>query len=198
MYVITTDRPFVLIRHGQTDANRDGIIAGRLEAQLTEAGREAAEALAALPWEGPLAVFSSPQKRAHQTAALAFPEADILLHEGLRERSWGDLEGRPTGLQTPREATPPGGESWAELQARVAATITDCLTRSPRGHLTVLVAHSGIIRATRAVTGGDAGGPSPANTLPLLFAPLGGGRFQERAFFEPLPFRGLSESIVTL
>lgn len=183
MYAITIDRPFVLIRHGQTDANRDGIIAGRLEAQLTDAGRSAAEALAALPWEEPLYVFASPQKRAHQTAALAFPEEDILLHEGLRERSWGDLEGQPVKNQTAREATPPGGESWADLQARVAATLTDCLSRSPERHLTVIVAHSGIIRATRAVTGGDPGGASPANTMPLLFSPMGDGKFRESALF---------------
>lgn len=183
MYQIAIDRPFVLIRHGQTEANRDGIIAGRLEAQLTEAGRSAAEALAALPWSEPRYVFASPQKRAHQTAALAFPEEDITLHEGLRERSWGDLEGQPVHLQTPREATPPNGESWPDLQARVAAALSDCLSRSPRRHLTVFVAHSGIIRATRAITGGDPGGASPPNTLPLLFSPLGGGKFRETRLF---------------
>ncbi|RRH78248.1 histidine phosphatase family protein [Falsigemmobacter faecalis] len=178
--MITIDRPFVLIRHGQTDASRGGSLMGRREAQLTDAGTSAAEALAALPWEGPLYVFASPQKPTHQTAALAFPEEEILLHEGLRAQSCGDPEGQPM----------PGGESGSDLQARVAATISDCLARSPKHHLTVLVVPSGILCAARAVTGGDPGGAAPAHAVPRLFSPLGGGKFRESGIFSSPPVSG--------
>jgi hypothetical protein len=46
----------------------------------------------------------------------------------------------------------------------------------------VIVANSGIIRAARALTGGDLPGPSAPNTVPLLFTHAS-GRWQERPLF---------------
>lgn len=167
-------RAFVLIRHGQTDANRDGIIAGRREAMLTETGRAAALALAGWRWPDGLALFASPQARARETAALAFPGRAVTLIAGLRERDWGALEGRPIAELTPREATPPGGEGWYAMRDRVARALTEAIDAAGPA-LPVLVAHSGVIRAARALTGGAHDGPSAPNTLPLLFAPRDGG-----------------------
>ena len=88
-------RPFVLIRHGETTANRDQIIAGRLDVALTEAGRKQAQALQNLHWEQPLAIFTSPMARARDTTSLAFPDLPATVHPLLGERDWGIFEGRP-------------------------------------------------------------------------------------------------------
>ncbi|MGJ8546540.1 MAG: histidine phosphatase family protein [Sulfitobacter sp.] len=163
-------RPFILIRHGQTDANRDGRIAGVTEAQLTDNGRACAAALQNWPWPSALAVFASPQQRALETAALAFPGHDLTPLPGLRERDWGVFENRPVAELPPRETTPEGGEAWDDMLSRVAAALHRAVHLAA-DNLPVLVAHSGVIRAARHLTGGTAHGPSPDNTTPYLFAP---------------------------
>ncbi|MEI4487810.1 histidine phosphatase family protein [Frigidibacter sp. MR17.14] len=169
--MILLPRPFCLIRHGQTDANRDRIIAGRTEAQLTEAGRVAARALATRPWPEALALFASPQQRALETARLGFPGRAPEPVAGLRERDWGIFEGRPTALQPPRLTVPEEGESWEAVVDRVAAAIRHCQELAGEA-LPVMVAHSGTIRAARQLTGGSCEGPSPVNAVPTLFLPL--------------------------
>lgn len=167
-------RPFCLIRHGQTDANRDRIIAGTLDAMLTGQGRAGALALSRLSWPGAIALFSSPQTRALDTARLAFPGRPIAVIGGLRERDWGIHEGRPLDELPARTATPEAGEAWGDMLERVAQAIALCMARAGNA-LPVLVAHSGIIRAARALTGGDPHGPSVPNTTPCLFRPDGTG-----------------------
>ncbi|WP_323781747.1 histidine phosphatase family protein [Thalassovita sp.] len=169
--MIAPTRPFILIRHGQTDANRDGVIAGRIEARLTETGRATARALAEWPWPDPIALFASPQQRARQTAELAFPDREPILLEDLRERDWGRFEGRPVSDAPPREETPEGGESWPDMIVRVRAALCIAQDRA-HGALPVLVAHSGVVRAARQITGASPHGPSPANSTPYLFAPV--------------------------
>lgn len=163
-------KSFVLIRHGQTDANRDGRIAGRIEAMLTQEGRTAAQALGNWIWPEEIVLFASPQRRALETAGLAFPDKDPVTLDGLRERDWGVLEGCPLTERLPRDQKPDGGEAWPEMLDRVAKAISSA-QRQALGGLPVLVAHSGVIRAARHLTGGTANGPSPSNTTPYLFVP---------------------------
>lgn len=178
-------RDFCLIRHGETDANRDHVIAGRTEAQLTLAGIAAARMLARHPWPTTIAVFTSPQDRARTTAELAFPTRPVQVVADLRERDWGRFELRPLAELPPRTATPEGGEGWEPLLARIAGALCLCMEQA-QGALPVIVAHSGVIRAARALTGGDFTGASAPNTTPLLFrAPLAGsgGLWQEQPMF---------------
>jgi broad specificity phosphatase PhoE len=170
--VILPHRRFVVIRHGQTDANRNARIAGRLEAQLTAAGRAGALDLARWSWPSEIAVFSSPQTRARETADLAFPDHAITTLADLRERDWGIFEGRPIADLPPRFATPEGGEAWAAVLDRAARAVRlACEAAGDR--LPVLVAHSGIIRALRHLTGGSAAGPTALNAWPNHFIPSG-------------------------
>jgi len=174
--------PFVVIRHGETDANRDGLVAGRIEAQLTQTGGAAAQALAGWIWPREIALFSSPQQRARDTAGLAFPQRTPILLEDLRERDWGVFEGRPIAELPPREETPEGGESWPQMLARVARAVAQAQEQA-KGALPILVAHSGVIRAVRHLTSGSPHGPSAANTTPYLFAPISNG-WQEQKLTE--------------
>src|SRR5687768_2128817 len=87
-------RPFYYLRHGETEANASRIIAGSLDVDLTPLGREQAQAAArALSREPITAVYSSPLRRARETAepvaeALALP---IILIGEIAERNWGEL-----------------------------------------------------------------------------------------------------------
>lgn len=84
-----------LVRHGQTVFNTRLLIQGRCDSPLTDLGRE--QARAAALWLGERGVrfdaaFSSPAERACGTMELLWGGAYQRL-EGLRERSFGDLEG---------------------------------------------------------------------------------------------------------
>ncbi|MDS9470044.1 histidine phosphatase family protein [Paracoccus sp. MBLB3053] len=173
--------PFCLIRHGQTEANRDGIISGRLETVLTEQGRSDAARLATLDWPDDIAVFASPQGRARVTAELGFPAIPPRIIEELRERDWGVHDGRPLAELPPRTATPDQGESWSAMLDRVAIALGHCIQMAGKS-LPVIVSHSGVIRATRALIGTPFDGPSAPNTTPIIFQPTAQG-WVERPFF---------------
>lgn len=163
---------FCLIRHGETTANAEGIIAGVTEVPLTALGCDQARALADLDWPAPIAVHASPMARAKRTAELAFPGREIQLHPGLRERDWGVFEGRPLAQLPRRDDTPEQGESWRDMLLRVEAAISGICAASA-GVLPVLVCHSGVIRAARVLWTTGAVGHRPPNATPLLFARAG-------------------------
>ena len=170
--VALPSQSFCLIRHGETTANADGLIAGITDVPLTASGRDQARALSDVSWAKAITIYASPLSRAQQTAELAFPGRRIQLHSGLRERDWGVFEGRPLGEQPSREDTPDQGESWPDMLARVQTTISEICAASA-GYLPVLVCHSGIVRAARVLwTTGDAG-QRPPNAIPLLFQKAG-------------------------
>ena len=61
----------LLARHGQTSENAAGRILGRRDPPLSDAGRAEAAALAAsLRGEGLQAIWTSPLRRARETAAI--------------------------------------------------------------------------------------------------------------------------------
>ncbi|UYV38287.1 histidine phosphatase family protein [Rhodobacteraceae bacterium D3-12] len=159
---------FCLIRHGETTANAQSIIAGVTDVALTERGRTQARALAQLTWPDQLAIFTSPMARARETARLGFPGRDMQHHAGLRERDWGVYEGAPISDSPVREATPERGESWPGMLARVHRAICEICIQSG-GRLPVLVCHSGVIRAARVLWTSGHVGERPANAMPILF-----------------------------
>ncbi|MAZ34223.1 MULTISPECIES: histidine phosphatase family protein [Thalassospira] len=167
--------PFVFIRHGETDANKAEIIAGSSEPPLNNAGREQARAIAPLmamgKWQ---AVYVSPQDRARKTAELVLPDYELHILDGLRERHWGDLEGRPISEVCSRFDTPPNGEGFDAMCQRVSFAMQTALAEVS-DRLTVVVAHSGVGRCILYMTGFDAEGPRIANATPILFRPTAMG-----------------------
>ena len=86
-----------IIRHGQTDWNVEGKIQGRQDIPLNDMGRRQARALADGMKSRPVAsVYSSPQKRAMETAeAIAGPLGlTVKAVPQLMEIGYGDWEGR--------------------------------------------------------------------------------------------------------
>lgn len=126
----------VFVRHGETPlhvgANR---FCGDLDPELTPRGREQAalarETLYAMMPEVD-AAWTSPRRRARQTAAIILPHAQWQVIDDLRELSFGQWEGlskEEASAKTPddylaweRDAYrngPPGGESGLEAEPRV-------------------------------------------------------------------------------
>lgn len=136
----------IFCRHGETESNLGGWLAGSRDVSLTGRGRaQARDAAAALLAEGrsvPV-VYSSPQRRALETAAILADalKAPVLPVAGLEERRWGDLEGGAIPADLLREEVP-NGESLTGFRARVTAAL-DGLPVPADGRPPLIVAHAG-------------------------------------------------------
>jgi broad specificity phosphatase PhoE len=152
-------RVLVLVRHGQTAANRRGLLLGRADPPLCEDGREQAEALArALP--APARLISSPLVRARETAdALAAASGTVVeVDPRWVEMDYGDLDGCPAsaldaaGWRAWRDDpahVPAGGESIAAVGARVRAACRELAGAAADGDV-VVVSHVSPIKAAVA------------------------------------------------
>ncbi|KAI0075272.1 hypothetical protein K474DRAFT_1676500 [Panus rudis PR-1116 ss-1] len=89
---------FFIVRHGETDANRQGIIQGQIDTELNAAGWEQAELTAQALENVPFNVaYTSDLHRASKTAEVILAKhPDVPLHESkeLRERYFGSLQGK--------------------------------------------------------------------------------------------------------
>jgi len=127
----------VILRHGETELNRDGVFRGRLDVPLNEHGREqaeaAAEALATVPVA---AVYSSPLSRAYDTAAAVASRhgLEVTIDEAFHNFDLGEWQGRPKErvrtespelwdrwVNDPANLRIPGGETLDDVRDRAEA-----------------------------------------------------------------------------
>ncbi|VTR77159.1 MSMEG_4193 family putative phosphomutase [Cellulomonas hominis] len=161
----------LLVRHGRTTANADGVLAGRTPGVLLDAtGREQAartgERLAVVPL---VAVVSSPLERCRETAQAIVERQDAAprtpVEDRLTECDYGAWQGRTlrdltseplwATVQTqPSAAVFPGGESLAAMQARAVAAVRelDAAVEAEHGPGAVwaAVTHGDIVKAVLA------------------------------------------------
>lgn len=165
----------IAIRHGETAWNVDTRIQGHLDIPLNDTGLWQARQLGlALADEPITTVYTSDLQRARTTAqAVAEATGAPLIDEpGLRERSFGQLQGRTFAEienELPEEARrwrqrdphfePDGGESLIVFRERITRVTTQLVQRHP-GELIALVAHGGVLDVLyRAATGQELQAP---------------------------------------
>jgi probable phosphoglycerate mutase len=152
----------ILVRHGQTEWNRNERFRGRADVPLNDTGLAQAEATGrrvAAKWR-PVAVYTSPLSRAVKTAEAIARQFDlpVQVNEGLVDIDYGDWQGltpEEARQQCPHEvenwyhqpdrARIPGGETLADLRLRAMQTLRDLASRHP-GQTIVLVGHTVINR----------------------------------------------------
>ena len=170
----------LLVRHGETDWNRDRRFQGHADPPLNEMGREQAHALAAeLAGERIELVYTSDLCRARETAEIVAASlgADVVALRDLREIDVGEWE----GLTWPEieERYPEGarawheqgfgweaGETYDELGERVVAALRRIAADHPEQRVLV-VGHGGTIRATRAFLEGLSVPESRSRSRPI-------------------------------
>ena len=146
----------VLVRHGETVWNREERIQGNNHGSLTRHGRRQAAALArTLRIMCPVVVYASPVRRAWETAEMIAASCGLapVPVGALMEVDAGELDGlKPEEMkerypefaerwcQDATTAVMPGGESLAQMQARVWPAVMEILERH-RGETLVLVSH---------------------------------------------------------
>jgi broad specificity phosphatase PhoE len=168
----------VLVRHGETDWNRERRFQGHADTPLNEAGRLQAHELAELlRHEGASAIYTSPLRRASETARIVAERIglDAQAHEALREIDVGDWQGLtvddvrtrfPERADVAWHAGWPNGETYDELAARVIPALYE-LGRRHAGERVLGITHAGPIRAALSAATGLSHEESRARIGPL-------------------------------
>src|SRR3954463_16596338 len=131
----------LLIRHGLSDANTGGVLAGWTPGvHLAEKGREQVDALAERLAPRPLAaIVTSPLERCLETADVLAKSRDTIepiVDERVGECRYGDWTGQELKKLVkdplwkvvqahPSAATFPGGEAQGDTQARAVGAVSD-------------------------------------------------------------------------
>ncbi len=186
----------LLVRHGESEANRDRRFSLTDEVPLTDAGRRQALDLAgqiSAHWR-PRRILTSTFRRAGETgqiiaAALGLPVDTVA---GMHERNLGVLRGQPyeaLGELTRQDPVfdparrwlwrPPGGESLEDVRLRTVAALA-ALARRCRDRELVVVTHGAVMLSLAAHAAGTwEGAAVPDNCgileLALTLAPPAGG-----------------------
>ena len=161
----------LLVRHGRTDANVQGILAGRTPGvKLDEVGRGQAERTGERVGVVPLVrVVTSPLERCRETSDLLLaPQAGtpaLTVDDALTECDYGSWQGRSLGdlarealwstVQShPAAVTFPGGESLPGMQARAVAAVrrhdAEVEAQHGPGAVWAAVSHGDVIKAILA------------------------------------------------
>ncbi len=175
----------LLLRHGQTELSVGRRYSGHGDPELTALGHQQAAGAAIRLREVPdiAAILSSPLRRARQTAAAVAEttEAPLVVRDRLIETDFGSWEGLTFGEARERDpelharwlgsedVAPPGGESFADVGARIAAELEEIVAAYP-GQTVVLVSHVTPIKMV--LRHALAGGPEILYRLHLDLASL--------------------------
>jgi ribonuclease H / adenosylcobalamin/alpha-ribazole phosphatase len=145
----------VLLRHGQTPMSVQQRYAGRSDVPLTDVGvQQAIAAAKRLASAGIGVIVTSPLLRAVQTAreVAAVTGAAVVTDDGFRETDFGAWDGLtfaevrerwPAELSTwlaDPDVAPPGGESFADVSARVTPALRRVLA-DREGQQVLIVSH---------------------------------------------------------
>ena len=168
-----TDHPsapstlILLVRHGVTPTTGQ-VLPGRTPGlHLSDAGQEQARTVAERLEGLPLTViYTSPMERARETAVPTAERFGLspIVCEGLIECDFGGWTGGKlaelsklpewkTVQEKPSEFRFPGGESFVEMQERMAAALSDIAARH-RGEVVACFSHADPIKAVVAHLGG--------------------------------------------
>ena len=145
----------LLVRHGETLSNRQGLLLGRADPPLTDVGEAQARHVAStLPV--PDRVISSPLRRALDTAAAFGSPVEIDVR--WIELDYGELDEQASNTvaddlwarwRADSTFAPPGGESLSALSSRIAAACAE-LAEDSAGSTVVVVTHVSPIKAALA------------------------------------------------
>ena len=142
-----------MVRHGESETNRNGLWTGWLDVSLTEKGREEAvqvgKMLSKINFDK---IYVSDLSRAKVTAEIALPTCEYETVSALREVNVGNIAGKP--LKSVKDSDKEqlskdgyrifGGESREEFDSRVRAFIKQL--EEQNGENVALFSHAGVLR----------------------------------------------------
>jgi len=151
----------ILIRHGETDWNREQVFRGRIDVALNEVGvtqaRAVQESLKDTEIDG---IYSSPLSRAFETATIVGENRNVAVRgeEGFIDIDFGAWQGLShqkvkeeykdlyeTWLAQPDLVTFPDGESLKEVRIRSMESLEEVIKNNPEKTL-ALVSHRVVLK----------------------------------------------------
>ena len=161
-----TTTTIYLIRHGETEANRNRIMQGWMDTKLSETGIRQAAALSDRLADTALhALYSSDLTRAVMTAEAIAASHTLPLRTDARLReidtgawtgcSWREIaekdrERTDLFLSLSPEWCAPGGESFEDIRTRMRGALTEIAAQHP-GQSVAVVSHGAAIRQALAM-----------------------------------------------
>ncbi|MCZ6852362.1 MAG: histidine phosphatase family protein [Gammaproteobacteria bacterium] len=175
----------LLVRHGQIKANLQGLWHGSTDSPLTWRGRRQASRTARHIDRldpGVTAIYTSPLGRCVETAGKIGKrlKIDPVVSDNLREYAIGEWEGLPFRVLAEEydfvnkstrnpEFAPPGGESLAQVAARIVPALQEIHTRHELDHQVLIVCHG----AATAIALGSLIDGDPKHWINYQFANCG-------------------------
>jgi broad specificity phosphatase PhoE len=156
----------ILVRHGESEGNRDRTFTQHVDVPLTAMGREqardAGEKIQRM-FE-PARIFTSPYARARHTAEIIGEVVNlpVEIEPDLREQSFGIFAGQPYESLLSNAAyhegprwnwRPQEGESLIDVYDRAVPAL-ERIARAWVGHDVIVVSHGGVMLALCAFVGG--------------------------------------------
>ena len=161
----------ILVRHGESEWNRDGRIQGQVNSPLTDLGISQAMAisnyLSGIFINQELKIYTSPLDRAIQTAKIIAQGVDcfgseFIIEERLNDFNLGEISGTfgwdkvaeifpeqaKLRLKDPMRFHPSGGESGADFDARLRSLLEDLMGD---GTLKLMVSHGIVNKFIRGI-----------------------------------------------
>jgi len=162
---------YILVRHGQTQWNKEGKYTGQSDIPLNETGREQAKAASAYVLGlKPDLIYSSDLQRAEETARLIQADAiaiPLITDARLREIHQGEWEGLheneikrrfeaqfETRKKDPLKTAPPGGETIGEVYNRVKDFLQEMQEKYPDKRI-LIVAHGVVLAIIDLISCGE-------------------------------------------
>jgi len=180
----------LLIRHAESEGNRDQVFTATPLVPLTPRGR--IQAHVAASWMAarysPVRVVTSPYQRARETSSIIAEvlQLPIVVEEDLHERDYGRLAG--LAYTTPRPGydrerywtwRPEAGETLEEVLVRVGAVLDGIAVALP-GKDVIVVSHGAVMMAAyRHVTGTWPPAGSVVRNAGIIVAEHCDGRWRE-------------------
>ena len=161
----------ILVRHGESEWNREGRVQGQFDSPLTETGvvqaKSVSRYLSGVLLNQPLKIYTSPLERASETASiiaeeLQYPKEKIIIEQRLNDFNLGVIAGTygwqkvaemypdlaRMRLQDPLRFHPPGGECGADFEARLRSFLDDL---QDDGITNLLVSHGIVNKFIRGI-----------------------------------------------
>ena len=161
----------ILVRHGESEWNREGRVQGQFDSPLTEMGvvqaKSVSRYLSGVLLNQPLRIYTSPLERASETASiiaeeLQYPKEKIIIEQRLNDFNLGVIAGTygwqkvaemypdlaRMRLQDPLRFHPPGGECGADFEARLRSFLDDL---QDDGITKLLVSHGIVNKFIRGI-----------------------------------------------
>ena len=161
----------ILVRHGESEWNREGRVQGQFDSPLTEMGvvqaKSVSRYLSGVLLNQPLRIHTSPLERASETASiiaekLQYPKEKIIIEERLNDFNLGVVAGTygwdkvaemypdlaRMRLQDPLRFHPPGGECGTDFEARLRSFLDDL---QDDGITKLLVSHGIVNKFIRGI-----------------------------------------------